>query len=241
MKTDKTHIDVLAFSPHPDDCELGCGGLLLKAKLMGFTTGIIDLTEGELSTRGNVHSRREETKRASEILKLDYRKNLRIPDGKIELNDKYLNRAVNVIRQLKPTLVVFPYKDERHPDHIYAHELLYKALFMSGLQKYKTEFPSHRVKKALYYYIHQFYWSKINPTFILDISDVFEEKMNALTSYKSQFWDPSSDDDETILSKEGYLEDLKAWFRAFGSTISKDYGEPYFAFENGELFLDKIL
>ncbi len=137
-------VDVLAFSPHPDDADMACGGLLLKLKSKGYTTGIIDVTEAELSSNGDPDTRKKETLNSSKILKLDTRENLKIGDGAVANNGENRLKIIEIIRKYKPSLIIIPYEKDRHPDHENSSKLLKDAIFISGLKKFKTDTQTKR-------------------------------------------------------------------------------------------------
>src|SRR4030066_2137342 len=159
--------DALAFRPHPDDAEMGCGGLLLKLKDKGFSTGIVDLTRAELSTNGDLETREKETKEASKILGLDIRENLRLEDGNIKNDPESRLKVINSIRKYRPDLVLMPFWKDRHPDHENSYKLLKDAIFISGLKKFKTGNEFHKPEVVISYMLHY----QFEPSFIADISN----------------------------------------------------------------------
>ncbi len=229
------HLDVLVFAAHPDDAELSMGGTIAKLAKKGHKVGIYDLTRGELSTRGSVDIRQEEAVKAGVILKVAMRENLDIPDGHIEQTQENLNKVISVIRRHKPAVVFAPYKNDRHPDHIDASSLIKRAVFLSGLPKVTTYFNNHHQEafrpSKIYYYMQTF---TFEPTFIVDISGHFDQKMAAVEAFKSQFHDPKSKEPETFISNPGFMEFIKSRARFYGFRIGKEYGEPFFCEENIE-------
>ncbi|MCX6384394.1 MAG: bacillithiol biosynthesis deacetylase BshB1 [Actinobacteria bacterium] len=217
-------IDVLAFGPHPDDAEMGCGGLLIKLKNLGYKTGIIDLTRGELSSNGNPDTRTKETQAASEILGLDIRENLKLCDGNIINDIESRNRVIECLRKYKPGMVLIPYHIDRHPDHENAHKLLKDSIFISGLVKYETALSYYRPNIVLNYMLH----FEFIPSFIVDIADVFEKKVDVVTSYKSQFFSTAQKDVVTHISTKSFNDILHTRARYFGLKINTSAGEPYF-------------
>ncbi|MDZ7837238.1 MAG: bacillithiol biosynthesis deacetylase BshB1 [Actinomycetota bacterium] len=191
-------IDVLAFGAHPDDAEMGCGGLLLKMKAAGYQTGIADLTRGELSTNGNLKIRARESKQAAEILKLDIRENLGLEDGHIVNDTPSRTKVVELLRACRPRLVITPYHKDRHPDHQHAYQLLKDSIFISGLAKFRTSLPAYRPRVVINYMMHY----EFEPSFIVDITDYFKTKMEAVTSYRSQLYSDYQKQSETRLSSK---------------------------------------
>lgn len=217
-------IDVLAFGAHPDDVELFCSGLLLKLKSQGYSIGIIDLTRAELSTRGNVELRQRETEQASKILGLDVRENAGLTDGDINVNAHSKQVVIEYIRKYKPRIVLAPYWEDRHPDHIYASRLVSASFFYSGLAKVKTEHEAYRPQSLIHYFHHKVE----KPSFIVDISSEFETKMAAVQAYKSQFFSKESTEEDTYISSPEFMESVINRAKYFGFQIGVEFGEPFF-------------
>ncbi len=218
----------LAFGAHPDDVEMSCGGTLSMLTRNGKPFGIVDLTRGEMGTRGNAAIRADEAKNAAKILGADVRTNLGIPDSGIELSRKNLLKIIEVIRKYQPEIVFAPYKAERHPDHVHAHQLVNDAVFYSGLMKLKTgSLSAHRPKRAFYYMQHRTF----APTIYVDISNDYETKVAAIKAHKSQFFNPSSKDPETMLSTPEFLEYLFSRMRYHGRQAGVRYAEPFWTTE----------
>ncbi|MGM0368320.1 MAG: bacillithiol biosynthesis deacetylase BshB1 [Actinomycetota bacterium] len=217
-------IDALAFSAHPDDADMSCGGLLLKLKDMGYHTGIIDLTRGELSTNGNLKTRAEETKKASDFLKLDLRENLKLEDSNIINDVESRIKVINIIRKYKPDLAMVPYFKDRHPDHENAYKLLKDSIFIAGLEKFKTGFKKHRPNIVIHYMLHY----QFEPSFIVDISDYFSQKIKAVKAYKSQIYSEFEKNAETHISSKYFLDALHSRDKCYGLKIMVQYGEPYY-------------
>ena len=217
-------IDVMAFAPHPDDVEMGCGGTLIKLKKQGYKTAIVDLTYAELSSNGDLKTRALETEKASGILNLDLRENLGIEDGNIVNSIENRNKIIDVVRKYRPQMVFIPFYKDRHPDHENANKLLRDSLFISGLLKYEREFDFYRPNIVMSYMLH----FEFIPSFITDISEEFEEKVKAVTSYKSQFF--SSEDKSVIthISTKAFNDILHTRARYYGLKINCTYGEPFF-------------
>jgi bacillithiol biosynthesis deacetylase BshB1 len=229
------NLDVLVFAAHPDDAELSMGGTIAKFTSQGLNVGVADLTKAELSTRGNVITRAKETAAGSKVLKLKIRENLGIKDGNISSSQENVKKVVTLIRKYKPTIIFAPYINDRHPDHIDASHLIKRAVFSSGLEKFKTIIAGksqlqYRPKKIFYYmqtYLFQ-------PTFIVDISEHFEQKMKSVNEFKSQFHNPAFNKEDTFISKPEFLDYVKARAEFYGFQIRKKYGEPFYCEENIE-------
>lgn len=230
------NLDVLVFAAHPDDAELSMGGTIAKLSNNGFKVGIIDLTKGEMGTRGSIETRREEANKASAILKVLHRENLGLRDGSIKFNEDYLKKIISCIRKYQPKIIFAPYFNDRHPDHIGASQLVKEAMFFSGLPKVVTE-DNDKIQmpyrpKKLFYYMQTY---EFKPSFVVDISETFETKMKAVRAYETQFHNPESTEPETFISKPIFLKYLEARAQVFGFKIGKDYGEPFFCEEEIEL------
>jgi N-acetylglucosamine malate deacetylase 1 len=218
------NLNVLAFAPHPDDAELFCGGTLIKLAENGMLTGIVDLSGGELSTRGNPEIRGRETKEASQKLGLVYRSNLNIEDGNIGNTKENRFKVIEEIRKTRPEFVFLPYWEDRHPDHINASHLVRDACYFSGLEKIKTGQPEYRPMELIYYYMHQVK----EPRLVVDISAQYKRKMESVKAYKSQFYDEKSSNTKTYISSREFLEFIGIRARYFGFQAGVEYGEPFF-------------
>ncbi|MBU2494559.1 MAG: bacillithiol biosynthesis deacetylase BshB1 [Bacteroidetes bacterium] len=235
-------LDVVAFAAHPDDVELSIGGTIAKFTKAGYKVGIIDLTQGELGTRGSVEIRKKEAEKASEILGIELRENLSIPDGKVKFSEEYLKLIVIKIRKYQPKIIFAPHFHDRHPDHIGAAELVKNAMFFSGTPKYETEVNGKSQKafrpNHLFYFMQTY---EFDPTFINDVSETFEIKMEAVRAYSSQFYNPKSNEPETLISSRGFIEYLEARSKFYGFQIRKNYGEPLYSEERIEFNLNNLL
>ncbi|HET6400287.1 MAG TPA: bacillithiol biosynthesis deacetylase BshB1 [Candidatus Kapabacteria bacterium] len=231
-------LDLVALAAHPDDVELACAGTMLMVKRAGKRTGIVDCTQGELSTRGTLGSRWRETQAASKILGLDYRTNLDIPDGNIELSQENLRRVIVQLRKTRPTILLAPSPQERHPDHEAAAELAHRAAFYAGLVKIETKDENgnaqepHRPLLVLHYM--QGY--SFEPKIIVDVTPVFEERMRAMEAFGSQFAPRAGQENAagermTILAMPGFTEGLRARAAYYGMMIGTRYAEPFWAHE----------
>ncbi|MCX7762167.1 MAG: bacillithiol biosynthesis deacetylase BshB1 [Candidatus Kryptonium sp.] len=222
----------LAIAAHPDDIELSCSGTIIKLTQKNYPVGILDLTRGELGTRGDEKMRAKEAKEASSLMGVSIRENLKLPDGGIEVTQKNKIELIKIIRKYKPEIIFAPYWIERHPDHENTSKLVREAWYLSGLVKLKTklngkEQEAFRPKKIFFYV--QYFYQQFIPNLIIDISDVFEKKMKVIECYKSQFFNPSVklNADETLLSTADFKEYLIAQARFFGQMIGRKYGEPF--------------
>ncbi|MDA0986314.1 MAG: bacillithiol biosynthesis deacetylase BshB1 [Bacteroidetes bacterium] len=227
-----TQIDVMAIGAHPDDVELSCGGTVAHLTRSGKKVVIVDLTQGELGTRGSAAIRKKEAIRAHEVLQTNSRINLNIPDGNIEINKKNVNQLITVIRKFRPKTLLIPHWLERHPDHEHAHKLCREAWFYSGLEKIKTKFngkiQSPFRPKRFYHFMQKY---EFTPTFIFDVSKYYSIKENAIKCFESQFYNPKSKESETLLSSKRFLEYIKSRDTHFGSIIGVDFGEPFYSIE----------
>ena len=223
-------LDVLAIGAHPDDIDLSCGGTVIKLGRQGYKVGIIDLTEGELGTRGSRELRLQEAEKARSILGAVVRDNLRIPDGNIENSAENRLRLIRIIRRFRPEVLLIPHNTDRHPDHEHAHILSREAWFYSGLQKISTDDGSvsqEPWRPRAYYHFMQ--WFEFEPSFIVDISDEYDRRMEAVRAFRSQFFDPESNERSTILSTPEFMEMLRTRMENYGDRIRKRYGEPFFS------------
>jgi bacillithiol biosynthesis deacetylase BshB1 len=236
------NLDVLVFGAHPDDVELSMGGTISKFTSQDYKVGIIDLTRGELGTRGTPEIRQKEAFEAALALKATLRENLNIQDGFIDTDSQNIMKIVIEMRKYKPKIVFSPYFNDRHPDHISTSSLVKRAMFLTGLEKVKTfdkevSQTAFRPKKIFYYM--QTY--TFDPTFIVDVSDCFQAKMNAVNSYSSQFYNPKSTEPETFISRPIFIDYIEARARHYGFQIGKKYGEPFFCEEKIELDIHSFL
>jgi len=217
-------IDALAFSPHPDDAEMGCGGLLLKLKDKGHRTGIIDLTLAELSTNGDLKTREKETKEASKILGLDIRENLGLEDANIKNDFDSRLKVISVIRKYRPGLVLIPFWRDRHPDHENSYKLLKDAIFISGLKKFKTDLDFYRPYVVISYMLHY----EFKPSFIVDISKYYKRKSSAVAAYRSQFYSDAAKEVITHIASKYFFDIINSRHQCSGLKIRSEYGEPYY-------------
>ncbi len=223
-----TTIDVLAIAAHRDDVELICGGTMIKAAAQGHLTGVIDLTAGEMGSRGSAELRGEEASRAASVMGLSLRQNFGLPDSGITNTPEIRARLAAEIRKLKPTIVIAPALGGRHPDHREAAQLVRDACFMAGIKKVAPEVPPHRPRKVIHAITYREDYLK--PTFVVDISDVFERKMEAVKCYGSQF-DAATQAGEVYPNGESLYDIVRHQAAHYGSLIRTQYGEPFHTFE----------
>ena len=216
-------LDILAIGVHPDDVELGCSGTLLKHLALGKKAGILDLTKGELGTRGNGELRMEEAKNAAKILGLEIRENLGFADGFFTNDKNHQIEIIKIIRKYKPDVVLANTPPDRHPDHGRASQLITEACFYSGLIKIETQQEAWR-PKAVYHYIQDRF---IKPDFVVDITEHIDKKMQAIMAFSSQFYNPESKAPETPISSKKFLDFIKSRMADFGRDINVDYAEGY--------------
>lgn len=216
-------LDMLAIAAHPDDVELTCGGAVIKMVQAGYKVGIVDLTGGEMGTRGSIASRQEESDRASKVLGIVHRENLGLPDAGVEDRREYKLKIAQRIRALQPRTVILPYWEGRHPDHYTAGQIGYEACFLAGLAKLPLEGVPHRPYKIVY---TSLYMPTLPPTFVVDITGQFEKKVKAVLCYASQF-SPRQDWRNLFPSRTDCRERLAAQARHFGDMIGVRYGEPF--------------
>jgi bacillithiol biosynthesis deacetylase BshB1 len=223
-------LDVLALGAHPDDVELSCGGTVAKLAKQGRRVGIADLTRGELGTRGSREIRAAEAAEAARLLGVQVRENLGIPDGNLETSLENRLKIVQIIRKYQPEVLLFPYPVDRHPDHERAHTLCREAWFAAGLVKIETTLDGRMqepFRPRAYYHFMQ--WFEFKPSFIIDITDEFDQRMQCVGAFKSQFYDPDSNERQTILSTPEFIEMLRTRLAYYGDKIGKKYGEPFYS------------
>lgn len=221
-------VDILAFGAHPDDVELGAGGTLAKQVKLGYKVAIVDLTQGDLGTRGTVETRRVEAENAGKILGLSARENLCFRDGFFIDDEAHQLEVIKMIRKYKPKVVIANAIHDRHPDHGKGSKLVSTSCFLSGLRRIETELDGTSQEpwrpEVVYHYI-QFY--DIQPDLVVDVSDCIEEKMNSILAYETQFYDPNSDEPKTLISSKQFLDTHKARAAQWGQYIGAAYGEGF--------------
>ena len=222
-------IDILAVFAHPDDVELSVGGTLLKMKHLGYRTGALDVTQGEMGTRGTVEGRAQEALDAAEILKLDLRENLGLRDGHVFCDDESRTRMVRVLRRLKPRLILTHQIDDPHPDHDHIAHLVRESARLASMKRYDEETGEEKIPVPMV--AHNIFSRRLPPSFIVDISGFLEEKMQAIRAHTSQFYDPKSTEPETRLTSKSFLDELEGRSRFFGGLIGTEAGEPFYVRE----------
>jgi N-acetylglucosamine malate deacetylase 1 len=221
-------LDILALAAHRDDVEQTCAGTLLKMSERGYRTGILDLTQGEMGTRGTAEDRAREAAEAARILKVSWRHALDIPDGRVENTWENRLKVVRVLREQRPRVLILPYWEGRHPDHYTASILGYEAAFISGLAKLPLEGSAHRPFKIIYASLYR----DVRPTFVVDITDQFETRFASLMAYKSQFTDQEAGSGIFPAQKEIRAR-VESMARFYGMMGGVTYAEPFLQKEIG--------
>lgn len=237
-------LDILAIGSHPDDVELGCSGTLINEIKRGKKVGIIDLTQGELGTRGTIETRYQEAADSAKIMGVAVRENLKMRDGFFRNDEAHQMQLIKVIRQYQPEIVIGNILEDRHPDHGRAGWLIYDACFFSGLRQIKTvsdngeEQEKWRPKMLLHYIQDRFY----EPDIIIDVSDVWEQRMETVKAFRTQFLPDGSNDPQTYISSPEFMEALTARARSLGKRIGVKYGEGFVSKKNiGLRDLDSLI
>ena len=222
-------VDILAFGAHPDDIELGCGGSLAKAVAQGKKVGLIDLTQGELGTRGSVEIRKQEATEAAKLLNASFRKNLGFRDGFFVNDEAHQLEVIKTIRAHQPKIVLCNAIDDRHIDHAKGSQLVSDACFLSGLKKIVTKDNEGNTQPAwrpaqVYHYIQ---WKEITPDFVLDISEYIDKKLEVIQAYSSQFYDKESKEPSTPISSKNFFESVRYRAKNFGRLAGVDAAEGF--------------
>lgn len=221
-------LDILAFGAHPDDVELGCGGTIAKEIALGKKVGIVDLTRGELGTRGTAAIRDNEAAKSAKILGVTMRENLNMRDGFFINDEQHQLDIIRILRKYKPEIVLCNAIDDRHIDHGKGSKLVSDACFLSGLRKIETEFNHENQEawrpKHVYHYIQ---WKNITPDFVVNISGFIEKKVEAILAYDSQFYNPNTNEPETPIATKNFLESLNYRSQDLGRLIGVDYAEGF--------------
>jgi bacillithiol biosynthesis deacetylase BshB1 len=221
-------LDILAFGAHPDDIELSCGGTLLAEKLAGKRTGIIDLTQGELGTRGSAEIRMQEAADAAKILQLDIRENLGFADAFFTNDEVHQKRVITAIRKYQPDIILCNAPEDRHPDHGKAAQLIEDAVFLSGLKKIITTDNGITQEawkpKYVFNYIQDIY---LKPDFVIDISATIDQKIESVKAYKTQFYNPDHKETETYISTPDFFESVIYRAKMFGKMVGVKYAEGF--------------
>ena len=221
-------LDILAFGVHPDDVELGCGGTLISAIAEGKKVGIVDLTQGELGTRGTIETRYEEAANAAKVIGVEVRENLKMADGFFKHDKTNIRQVIHVIRKYRPDIIICNAPEDRHPDHGRSAKLVAEAAFLSGLRKIETK--ENGVLQASWrptYVFHYIQDRYIQPSFLIDITDSFEKKMEAVMCYTTQFNATSTNDPQTYISSPQFIESIKARALMLGKRIGVRYAEGF--------------
>jgi bacillithiol biosynthesis deacetylase BshB1 len=221
-------VDILAFAAHPDDIELSASGTLMQQIALGKTVAIVDLTQGELGSRGTIVTRYSEAAEASTIMRISARNNLKLADGFFEQNEQSLRLIIQQIRYFQPEIVLANAVEDRHPDHAKAAKLVSEACFLAGLRKIETSYngaiqAAHR-PKVVYHYIQDHF---IKPDFVVDVTPFVERKIEAIKAFKTQFFDPNSLEPATPISGEEFFDFIKGRMLQFGRSIGVKYAEGF--------------
>ena len=216
-------LDILVFGAHPDDVELGCSGTIIKHLKNGLKIGVIDLSRGELGTRGTLKTRNQETIKSTKVLGVQLRENMDFKDGLFENNEENKITLIKKIREYRPEIVLTNAPTDRHPDHGRSSELTIDACFLSGLEKIETNQKVWR-PKHIYHYIQ---FLNILPDFVVDITEEMDKKLESILCYKTQFYNPDSQESETIISSEDFLESIKYRARDLGRQSDCKYAEGF--------------
>jgi len=226
-----TKLDLLAIGVHPDDVELGCSGTIINEIRNGKKVGVLDLTEGELGSRGTIETRYAEAAKAAMVMGVSVRENLKMRDGFFKNDEEHQRKLIIAIRKYQPEIIITNSLSDRHPDHGRAARLTSDSCFLSGLRKVETNNEHGEAQepwrpKYLFHYIQDRYHE---PDFIIDITDVFEQRMEAIKSYTTQFYNPDNEDDgpQTYISTSAFLESVMARARVIGKKIGVEYGEGF--------------
>lgn len=224
-------LDLLVISVHPDDAELGCSGTIINEVKRGKKVGIVDLTQGELGSRGTIETRYAEAAKAAMIMGIHVRENLKMRDGFFQNDEVHQRKLIAAIRKYQPEIVITNALSDRHPDHGRAAKLTTDSCFLSGLRKVETKDESGNEQSAwrpkyVFHYIQDRYHE---PDFVIDITDVFEQRMEAVKAYTTQFYNPDNEDDgpQTYISTSAFLDSIVARARMIGKKIGVQYGEGF--------------
>ena len=221
-------LDILAFGAHPDDVELGCGGTIAKEISLGKKVGIIDLTRGELGTRGTKDIRDAEAKKAAEILGVLFRENLNMRDGFFVNDEKHQLEIIKMIRKYQPEIVLCNAVDDRHIDHGKGSRLVSDACFLSGLVKIETSLDGKKQDswrpKIVYHYIQ---WHIAKPDFVVDVTGFMDKRIASIMAYSSQFYEPKSNEPETVIASKNFLDSIEYRLQDFGRLVDVDYAEGF--------------
>jgi N-acetylglucosamine malate deacetylase 1 len=229
MTDSQTELDLLAVFSHPDDAELSVSGTLLKMKSLGYRTGVLDMTRGEMGTRGKPEMRDKESLEAAHILKLDVRRNLGQPDGHIWPTEEARTALVRIIRDHRPRVLVTTHWDDPHPDHANTCKIVREAARLATMARYDE--AGNQKPVSMPAIMHSLFSRHVVPSFIVDVSGFVEEKMAAIKAHASQFYSPESKEPTTRISEPGFLNQIEYRMRYFGSLIGVSAGEPFYVRE----------
>jgi N-acetylglucosamine malate deacetylase 1 len=224
-----TQLDVLAIFSHPDDAELTMAGTLLKLKSLGYRTGVLDMTRGEMGTRGTPEIRAKESLDAAGLMRLDARLNLDQPDGHIRVTDESLQALVAILRAHAPVVLFTSHWDDPHPDHAATSRVVREAARLATMRRYDE--PSQMAAIKMPAIAHAVYSRLTIPSFIVDVSEFAEGKMKAIRAYASQFYSPRSEEPTTRISRQNFLKEIEDRMRYYGSLIGVEAGEPFYVRE----------
>jgi len=221
-------LDILVFAVHPDDAELGCSGTILKHIAAGKKVGIVDLTRGELGTRGTAETRDQESAESTRILGLHVRENLEMRDGFFKNDEQHQLKVIQMIRKYTPEVVLCNALHDRHPDHGRASDLVYDALFLSGLAKIETQYEGKSQKAFRPRLLLQFIQDRyIQPDILVDVTEFWDKKLECIHAFKTQFFNPDNDDKQTYISSPEFLKVIEARSREFGKSIGAVHAEGF--------------
>ena len=223
-------VDVLAIFAHPDDLELSVAGTLLKLKKLGYKTGALDVTRGEMGTRGTMEGRAEEARAAAEIMKLDLRENLELADGHVWNDEPSRTKLVRALRRLQPKVIFTQQFNDPHPDHDHIADLVRESSRLCSLRNYDKETGEQAVRPAPIV-AHTVFSRLVAPSFVVDVSEFADAKMQSIAAHRSQFYNPESKEPETRLTSENFLDQIRARMVYYGSLIGVDAGEPFYVRE----------
>ena len=236
-------LDLLVFAVHPDDAELSCGGILLTEKINGKTTGVVDLTQGELGTRGTIETRKMEAEAAGKILRLDVRENLKMADGFFTNDEAHQRKIIATIRKYRPEIIFCNAPSDRHPDHGRSAQLVEDASFLAGLVKIETSIDGKLQEPWRPKYVFNFIQDRyLAPNFVIDITDVMEQKLEAIKAYGTQFNSPNLNEPQTYISTPDFLDSIIYRSKMMGKMIGVKYAEGFISskmigFSNFDAFI----
>ncbi|MCI0488494.1 MAG: bacillithiol biosynthesis deacetylase BshB1 [Blastocatellia bacterium] len=223
--SEEIKLDVLAIGAHPDDVEFSCAGTLLKLVSLGYSVGILDISRGELGTRGTAEIRASEAAAAAAALKLTVRDNLELPDGHVWLTEESRVRMVRKLREYRPRVIFTHYWEDPHPDHAHTCQIVREAAHVAGLAKYDAETGQRRFRPLAV--AHFLFPRTVVPTFVVDITEFAEQKLAVAKCYRSQLYDPTNKELETAVSNEGFLRRIESRQRFYGSLIAVEHAEGF--------------